>query len=141
MKLFSNQLTQNRTLDQSTKTMASKETVPAFPDEKSISPNDISVPVSSRSSDDIDLEAKSGDYGSGREHIFSDPLIAEHWRSIYENAHYEGRHRFDPEFVWSAEEEKKVLRKIDLRIISWAWMMFMALDLNRRNINRGMFCG
>tara|TARA_R110002060_G_scaffold48764_6_gene59731 strand:+ start:185 stop:319 length:135 start_codon:yes stop_codon:yes gene_type:complete len=29
--------------------------------------------------------------------------------------------------------------KIDLRIITWAWMMFMALDLNRRNINRGVF--
>lgn len=36
-------------------------------------------------------------------------------------------------------ELKLTALQIDLRIITWAWMMFMALDLNRRNINRGGF--
>ena len=26
---------------------------------------------------------------------------------------YEGRHRWDPEFVWEAKEEKRVVRKVD----------------------------
>src|SRR4051812_30640763 len=75
-------------------------------------------------------------YGSSDEHIFKDPSVANHWRGVYEKAKYENRHRFDPDFTWTAEEEKKLVRKIDLRIMLWAWIMFCALDLHRRNINR-----
>ena len=79
------------------------------------------------------------EFGSYDDHVFSNPLVAAHWEGVYEKARYEGRHRFDPTFRWTAEEEKRVQRKIDLRIITWAWAMFMALDINRRNINRGEF--
>lgn len=71
-------------------------------------------------------------------HIFSDPVVAEHWRQIYEKAGYENRHRFDPTFSWSAEEEWKLVRKVDSRIVLWAWVMFCGLDLHRRNINRAI---
>lgn len=57
---------------------------------------------------------------NSRQHVFSDPLAAEHWRSIYEKAGYENRHRFDPEFTWSAEDERRLVRKVDLRIMTWA---------------------
>ncbi|KAK2732808.1 allantoate permease [Colletotrichum kahawae] len=77
-------------------------------------------------------------YGSTDEHVFSDPSIAEYWRKVYEKAQYENRHRFDPSYQWSAEEEKKLVRKIDKRIMVWAWVMFCALDLHRRNINRAI---
>ncbi|KAK0716264.1 major facilitator superfamily domain-containing protein [Lasiosphaeris hirsuta] len=77
-------------------------------------------------------------YGSNDEHLFKDPPIADYWRGVYEKAGYENRHRFDPEFQWSAEEEKKLVRKIDLRIMLWAWIMFCALDMHRRNINRAI---
>ena len=77
-------------------------------------------------------------YGSSDEHIFSDPSLAEYWHGIYEKAGYENRHRFDPDYKWTAEEEKKLVRKIDLRIMVWAWVMFLALDLHRRNINRAI---
>lgn len=30
------------------------------------------------------------------------------------------------------------LKKIDLRIMTWTWLMFVSLDLNRRNINRAI---
>lgn len=53
-----------------------------------------------------------GDYGSQGGHIFEDPKIAAHWRAVYENATYEGRHRFDPSYKWSAKEEKALLRKV-----------------------------
>ncbi|KAG7099991.1 hypothetical protein E1B28_001783 [Marasmius oreades] len=84
-----------------------------------------------------DVETR-GDYGSGRDHPFSDPKIADHWRNVYENAKYEGRHRYDPNFTWTASEELRVRRKVDLRIISWCWLMFLALDLNRKNINQAI---
>ena len=79
-----------------------------------------------------------GDYGSDSNHVFSDPKVADYWRGVYENAKYEGRHRFDPTLTWSADEEKKLKRRVDWRIMTWCWLMFLALDLNRRNINRGM---
>lgn len=78
-----------------------------------------------------------GDYGSDGNHVFSDPNVADYWRGVYEKAQYEGRHRFDPTLTWSAEEERKLKRRVDWRIMTWCWLMFLALDLNRRNINRG----
>lgn len=79
-----------------------------------------------------------GGYGSSDDHIFKDPAVANHWRGVFERAGYENRHRFDPDFTWTAEEEKKLVRKLDIRIMLWAWIMFCALDLHRRNINRAI---
>lgn len=53
-----------------------------------------------------------GDYGSDSNHAFSDPKVADYWRGVYETAKYEGRHRFDPDITWSAEEEKKLRWKV-----------------------------
>ncbi|KAK3900016.1 major facilitator superfamily domain-containing protein [Staphylotrichum tortipilum] len=85
-----------------------------------------------------DSQADSEGYGSSDEHIFKDPAVAEHWRGVFEKAEYENRHRFDPSFTWTAEEERKLVRKIDFRIMLWAWIMFCALDIHRRNINRAI---
>ncbi|KAF5012707.1 hypothetical protein FDECE_1267 [Fusarium decemcellulare] len=49
---------------------------------------------------------------STAEHVFSDPQVADRWRKIYENAKYENRHRFDPNYTWTAEEEKRLVRKL-----------------------------
>ncbi|KAL0934148.1 allantoate permease [Colletotrichum truncatum] len=83
-------------------------------------------------------EVSAAAYGSTEEHVFSDPSIADYWRKVYEKAQYENRHRFDPNYQWSAEDERKLVRKIDKRIMVWAWIMFCALDLHRRNINRAI---
>ncbi|KAI5868104.1 MFS general substrate transporter [Durotheca rogersii] len=83
-------------------------------------------------------EGEVEDYGSTENHIFSDPVVAEHWRGVYERARYENRHRFDPDFRWTADEERRLVRKVDKRIMVWAWIMFCALDLHRRNINRAI---
>lgn len=53
-----------------------------------------------------------GDLGSDGNHAFSDPKVAEYWRGVYEKANYECRHRFDPNATWSAEEEKKLRRRV-----------------------------
>ncbi|KAI5792594.1 major facilitator superfamily domain-containing protein [Peziza echinospora] len=78
------------------------------------------------------------DLGSSEKHVFTDDKISAYWQDIYEKVQYEGRHRFDRLFTWTAEEEKKLVRKIDLRIMLWAWIMFISLDLNRSNVNRAI---
>ncbi|RBQ71629.1 hypothetical protein FVER14953_09756 [Fusarium verticillioides] len=98
--------------------------------------------------DSEDRRFDSGDEtaNSSLEHPFSDPEVADRWRKVYENAQYENRHRFDPNFTWTAQEEKKLVRKvilpfrkdIDFRICLWAWVMFLSLDFHRRNINRAI---
>ncbi|SPO24710.1 related to permease [Ustilago trichophora] len=73
-----------------------------------------------------------------RSHVFQDEKVAEYWRQLYETTKYENRHRFDPTFEWTVEEERKVRRKVDARILVWSWIMFMSLDLIRKNINRAL---
>ncbi|KAM0802956.1 major facilitator superfamily domain-containing protein [Usnea florida] len=51
---------------------------------------------------------------------------------------YEGKHRYDPKFEWEPKEEKKLVRKLDLRICSWACLMFFALQLDRGNISQAL---
>ena len=74
----------------------------------------------------IDSEKGDPDYGSGHDHIFANPTVAEHWRGVYERAKYEGRHRFDPEFTWTAAEEKRVRRKV--RIIQIYLLRSILID-------------
>ncbi|GJC98546.1 ophD permease for phthalate transporter [Colletotrichum higginsianum] len=51
--------------------------------------------------------------GSIEPHVFSNPRRASHWQQIYENAAYEGRHRFDASLTWSADEEKRLRKRLD----------------------------
>lgn len=36
---------------------------------------------------------------------------------------YEGGHRWDPSATWTPEEEKRVVRKTDLRLLTWLCLM------------------
>lgn len=56
--------------------------------------------------------------GSTADHIFSDPSIADYWRKKYEAAKYENRHRFDPSYTWTAQEERKLVRKVSVYRLS-----------------------
>jgi hypothetical protein len=51
-------------------------------------------------------------YGSVEPHVFSSSIRAQHWKSVYENVKYEGRHRFDPSFQWSARSEVLLKKKV-----------------------------
>lgn len=51
---------------------------------------------------------------------FLDTDLAQRWKDVYENAQYECRHYFDPGLTWSADEERRLVRKIDWRICLWA---------------------
>ncbi|KAJ7492121.1 major facilitator superfamily domain-containing protein [Mycena latifolia] len=65
--------------------------------------------------------------------VFDDPITLEAYRPPPQ---YENTHRFDPAARWTWREEKRVVRKIDLRIMIWAGLMFFALDLDRSNISQ-----
>jgi hypothetical protein len=58
-------------------------------------------------------------YGSYDDHPFKDAATAQYWRDVYENAHYEGRHHFDPSYTWTAEEEKRLVRRVSSIITVW----------------------
>ncbi|KAL4939470.1 hypothetical protein BDV06DRAFT_36839 [Aspergillus oleicola] len=47
---------------------------------------------------------------------------------------YEGIHRWDPDFDWTEEEEKRLIRKIDWRVCTFACITFFALQLDRGNV-------
>ncbi|KAI0095222.1 major facilitator superfamily domain-containing protein [Irpex rosettiformis] len=65
--------------------------------------------------------------------VFDDPATLETYRPPPQ---YENSHRFDPLFRWTWGEERSVVRKIDFRIMIWAWIMFFSLDLDRSNISQ-----
>lgn len=65
------------------------------------------------SSDDENLDKTS-------KNPFADPVIAAHWRSVYEKAQYESRHVLDEELEWTEKEEKRIVRKLDFRVCLWA---------------------
>mgnify|MGYP001390930436 CR=1 FL=1 len=98
--------------------MADKNDAAAFADKEKVAVHSTSVSGSaSVNSEEGHVDAEG--YGSTDSHIFSDPTVAEYWRNVYEKAGYENRHRFDPSFTWTAEEERKLVRKIDIRIVLW----------------------
>lgn len=72
------------------------------------------------------------------ENIFKDPEVARFYRDLYEKAQYEGRFHFDPDFEWTAEEEKKLVRRLEWKACLWACVMFMALQLDRGNIGQAL---
>lgn len=65
----------------------------------------------------------------GREHISS---------ALPPHESYEGRHRWDPTFEWTDAEEKKVVRKTDMFLLSWICVMFFGLQLDRGNIQNAL---
>jgi len=85
----------------------------AYPVSKEVGDTPSSQPTPPLSDDGVQVREKRKDgYGSTEDHIFSDPSIADYWRKVYEFAKYENRHRYDPSFSWTAEEEKKLVRKV-----------------------------
>ena len=69
---------------------------------------------------------------------FLDPVVAETYRQIYNEAGYECREAFDPDLQWTPEEEKKLKRKLDLNVAFFACVLFFALNVDRGNLKQAV---
>ncbi|KAK9244604.1 major facilitator superfamily domain-containing protein [Lipomyces tetrasporus] len=67
--------------------------------------------------------------------VFDDPEKA---RLHQPTSKYENLHRLDPRERWTWRDEIKLVRKIDLRIMTWVAFMFMSLQLDRGNISQAV---
>ncbi|KAF5312372.1 hypothetical protein D9619_002768 [Psilocybe cf. subviscida] len=65
--------------------------------------------------------------------VFDDPATL---KAYQPPPQYENSHRFEPLARWTWREEKAVIRKIDYRIMIWAFIMFFSLELDRSNISQ-----
>ncbi|RCK65553.1 hypothetical protein Cantr_01214 [Candida viswanathii] len=94
----------------------------------------------------IDDRASSSDSGSTTDvesdelakNPFLDPKVEEYYRGLYEESKYESYVAFDPHFEWTPEEEKKVVRKINLRVALTACVLFVGLQVDRSNLQQGV---
>ncbi|KAI5956682.1 hypothetical protein KGF57_003402 [Candida theae] len=69
---------------------------------------------------------------------FVDPATAQYYRELYEKTNYECRSAFDPDFEWTETEEKKVVRKLNVRVALAACLMFVALQIDRTNLHQAI---
>lgn len=67
--------------------------------------------------------------------VFDDPDTLEEYRP---GDDWENIHRFDPDERWSWGEEHRLIKKIDRKIMLFAAVMFMALELDRSNISQAL---
>jgi hypothetical protein len=51
---------------------------------------------------------------------------------------FEGSHRWDPSAEWTPQEERAVVWKTDLRLMSWICLMFLGLQLDRGNLSNAL---
>jgi hypothetical protein len=58
--------------------------------------------------------------------------------SVAPHETYEGRHRYDPGATWTKQEERKVVRKTDLYLLSWICVMVrqFSTSYDKRMANR-----
>ncbi|KAJ4367210.1 hypothetical protein N0V85_009188, partial [Neurospora sp. IMI 360204] len=85
--------------------------------------------------------SEASEFDDLKKNPFLDPVVAEHWRKVYEEADYECRGAFDPTVTWTEEEEKAIIRKIDFRACAWAMVMFFALQVDRGNLSQALADG
>lgn len=78
---------------------------------------------------DLDHLEQSSSVPVGREHIS---------HALPPHESYEGRHRWDPTMSWDPAEEKKLVRKTDMFLLSWLCVMFFGLQLDRGNIQNAL---
>ncbi|TID15803.1 hypothetical protein CANINC_004332 [Pichia inconspicua] len=69
---------------------------------------------------------------------FTNLKFSERYRQLYEDSKYECRHRFDPDYKWTKNAQRKLTWKMDLKVTFLACMFFSALQLDRGNLGQAV---
>lgn len=69
---------------------------------------------------------------------FINQVFREKYAAIYEDAKYECRERFDPEFKWTKAQQKKLTYKLDFYVTLLACFLFTALQMDRTNLGQAV---
>lgn len=80
----------------------------------------------------------SREFSKESKNPFEDLSVAEYYRNFYESCKYECRGVFDPEFTWTEEEGKNLIRKLDWRLALTDCFMFVALQVDRGNLSQAV---
>ncbi|OJJ64969.1 hypothetical protein ASPSYDRAFT_84955 [Aspergillus sydowii CBS 593.65] len=102
---------------------------------KSVPISTAEIPDSRRVSDTDDSDRENLSQTRLKESTFNSTEDPRFYRPIDS---YEGLHRWDPYFDWTEDEERKIVRKIDLRVCTFACVTFFALQLDRGNIGQAL---
>lgn len=129
---------------------------PPFKDRKSGTTDEVKDTTPFESTSSSEDSASEEELQDLPKNPFLDPHVAAHWKQVYEDAEYECRHAFDPTLTWTEEEEKRLVRKTDWRICTWAvrvhrasivtaaltrgrqCIMFFALQVDRGNLSQAL---
>ncbi|EGW31204.1 uncharacterized protein SPAPADRAFT_72059 [Spathaspora passalidarum NRRL Y-27907] len=67
-----------------------------------------------------------------------DPQVEEYYHKVYSSCNYECYSEFDPQFEWTEDEEKKIVKKLDYRVAYAACIMFIGLNIDRGNLGQAV---
>lgn len=102
-------------------------------------PDDVESHAKGSPAVSLDRAVSSNDAGKGS--LTSDePAVgrAELSSAIPPDDRYEGKHRWDPLATWTPVEERQVVRKTDIWLLSWLCVMFFGLQLDRGNLSNAL---
>ena len=81
--------------------------------------NDIEATPHATQVNDVDANSLKSSTHVGRQELAN---------IVHPHASYEGHHRFDPQASWTVEEERRVVWKTDLRLLTWLCLMMFGLQ-------------
>ncbi|CAD0113693.1 unnamed protein product, partial [Aureobasidium uvarum] len=64
--------------------------------------------------------------------------LVDHHPDTVPHVHFEGREFYDPHATWTPEEESKVKRKTDIRLLAWLSLMYFAAQLDTTNMSNAL---
>ncbi|KAK2488365.1 hypothetical protein H9L39_02292 [Fusarium oxysporum f. sp. albedinis] len=96
------------------------------------------VPVDEGYSTGSETASLHSDFVNNHHNVFAAPEAVDIYKIV---DGFEGAHRFEPSATWEAQEEEKLVRRLDWFIALPACIMFFALQLDRGNIVQALSDG